>query len=132
MYFSIATKKNYFGNLLKQLYAVPYLYRNLENHLMWCTRSLGNMRCSQYKASFTQNRITKDISIKHLSHLSRSRAPPPPPPPQYSNSNFRANNRVIFGQNRVIFGQAIDKYIRATDHSPPKRNWSRTPIMSTL
>ena len=28
---------------------------------------------SIYKASFTQNRITKNIVIKHLSHLLRSR-----------------------------------------------------------
>ena len=50
----------------------------------------------------------------------------PPPPRIFQIAIFGQNkNHVIFGENHLIFGQTI----RATDLSPPKRNWSRTPML---
>ena len=65
MHFSIAKKYNYFGNLLKKSYAIPYLETLNLNHLMWYTIAVTQSRklysidlfmnyalFSIYKASF--------------------------------------------------------------------------------
>ena len=45
---------------------------------------------------------------------------------------FGQKNQVIFGQNHLIIVQAVDKYIRARDFSPPELNSSRTLMTAIL
>ena len=55
----------------------------------------------------------------------------PPPPRFFSNSHIPAKKSGNIRAKPLDFRASNGQNIRATDLSPPKRNWSRTPVCRT-
>ena len=57
-------------------------------------------------------------------------SPPPPPPWNFQNSHIRAKKLGNIRAKPLDFRASNGENIRAIDLSPPKRNWSHTPMLT--
>ena len=100
-------------------------------YLTWINGYLGNTLLNR------PNVTSSVVMISWFTHIGvrgggGGGAAAPPPPWNCQNSHIRAKKSGNIRAKLLDFRASNGENIRATDLSPPKRNWSRTPMFTHI